>query len=176
MFQGLSRCAGELVAELVFHGAEEFLKPPGVEDVFEPRLGAVGAVAVVDKDAHHGIRHPGGVFGFDDDAGSAGEVLMPGDAAEHELEPDTRLDAEAVLNRDGLEADVVGVFQHRYQPAAIEADIELARDAIERTVVEDVEMPFASVRPCIDQFLRVDPRGRRAGDVADIVGAGTARA
>ena len=164
------------MAELVFHGAQELLKAPGVEDVFEPRLGAVGAVAVVDEDAHHGIGHLGGVFGLDDDAGSASEILMPGDAAEHELEPDARLDAEAVLHGDGLEADVVGVFEHRDHAAAVEADIEFARDAIERAVVEDVEMPFARIRPGIDQLLRIDTRGRRAGDVADIVGAGAARA
>src|SRR5580704_1477033 len=175
-FKGFLRCAGELVAELVFHRGQEFLETPGVEDVFEPRLGAVGAVAVVDEDAHYGIGHPGGIFGLDDDAGSAGEVLMTGDAAEHELEPDARFDAEAVLHRDGLKTDVVGVFQHRDQAAAVKADVELAWDAVERAVVEDVEMPFAGIRPGIDQLLRIDPRGRRAGDVADIVGAGAARA
>ena len=37
-------------------------------------------------------------------------------------------------------------------------------------------MPFARVRPGVDQLLRVDAGGRRAGDVADVVGAGAARA
>ena len=37
-------------------------------------------------------------------------------------------------------------------------------------------MPFARVGPRIDQFLRIDAGRRRAGDVADIVGAGAARA
>ena len=37
-------------------------------------------------------------------------------------------------------------------------------------------MPFARERPGIDQFLRIDPGGWRAGDVADVVGAGAARA
>ncbi len=175
-FKGCLRCAGELVAELVFHRAQEFFETPGVEDVFEPRLGAVGAVAVVDEDAHYGVGDLGGVFRLDDDAGSAGEILVPGDAAEHELEPNARFDAEAILHRDGLEADVVGVFQHRDQAAAVEADVELARDAVERAVVEDVEMPFAGIGPRIDQLLGVDPSGRRASDVADIVGAGAARA
>ena len=107
---------------------------------------------------------------------SPAKVLMAGDAAEHEAEPDARLDAEAVFDLDGLKSDVVGVFQHRDRAGAVEADIELARDAVERAVVENVEMPFARVRPGVDQLLRIDAGGRRAGDVADIVGAGAARA
>ena len=94
----------------------------------------------------------------------------------HEPEPDAGLDAEAVPHLDGLEADVVGVLQHRDDAAAVEPDVELARQAVERAIVEDVEMPFARVRARVDQFLRIDARGRRAGDVADIVGAGAARA
>ena len=96
---------------------------------------------------------------------------MPGDAAEHQTEPDAGLDAEAVLHLDRLEADVVGVLQHRNDAAAVEADVELARQAVERAVVEDVEVPFARIGPRVDQLLRVDAGGRRAGDVADIVGA-----
>ncbi len=56
----------ELAAELVFHRGEEFLKAPGVEHIFEPRLGAIGAVAVVDEDAHHGVGHHGRLVGLDD--------------------------------------------------------------------------------------------------------------
>ena len=37
-------------------------------------------------------------------------------------------------------------------------------------------MPFARVGPRVDQLLRIDAGGRRAGDVADVVGAGAARA
>ena len=60
--------------------------------------------------------------------------------------------------------------------AAIEGDVELARQAVERTVVENVEVPFKCVGTRVDKLLRVDACGRRAGDVADIVGAGAARA
>ena len=83
---------------------------------------------------------------------------------------------EAVLHLDRLEADVVGVLQRRDDAAAVERDVELARQAVERALVEDVEMPFARVRPRVDQLLRIDAGGRRAGDVADVVGAGAARA
>ena len=61
-------------------------------------------------------------------------------------------------------------------PAPSKRDVELARKAVERAVVEDVEVPLARVRPRVDQFLRIDAGRRRAGDVADIVGAGAARA
>ena len=86
------------------------------------------------------------------------------------------VDAEAVLHLDRLEADVVGVLQHRDEAGAVEGDVELARQAVERALVEDVEVPFARVGPGVDQLLRVDAGGRRAGDVADVVGAGAARA
>src|SRR5262249_33877509 len=39
-FKGLLRNAGEFAAESVFHRREEFFESPGVEHVFEPRLGA----------------------------------------------------------------------------------------------------------------------------------------
>ena len=55
------------------------------------------------------------------DAGVAREILVAGDAAEREAEPDAGLDAEAVLHLDRLEADVVGVLQHRDDAGAVEA-------------------------------------------------------
>ena len=61
-------------------------------------------------------------------------------------------------------------------PPPSKRDVELARQAVERAVVEDVVVPLARVGPRVDQFLRVDAGGRRAGDVADVVGAGAARA
>ena len=84
-----------------------------VEHVFQPRLVAVGAVAVVGEHAHDGVRHLGRVGGLHDHAGVAREIPVAGDAAEREAEPDAGLDAEAVLHLDRLEADVVGVLQHR---------------------------------------------------------------
>ena len=172
----LRRHLRQLAAELLLDMGDEFLEAPGVEHVFEPRLVAVGAVAVLDEDAHDGVGDLRRLLRLDDDAGVAREILVAGDAAEREPEPDAGLGAEAVLHLDRLEADVVGVFQHRNEAAAVEADIELARQAVERALVENVEMPFARVRPRVDQFLRIDAGGRRAGDVADVVGAGAARA
>ena len=104
------------------------------------------------------------------------KASVAGETAKAEPKPDARLEPEASFTCYRLEADVVGVFQHRDHAGAVEADIEFARQAVERAVVENVEVPFARIRPRVDQLLRVDAGGRRAGDVADIVGAGAARA
>ena len=55
--------------------------------------------------------------------------------------------------------------------AAIEGDVEFARQAVEFTMVEDEMMQRAGIGPRIDQFLRVDAGRRAAGDVADVIGA-----
>ena len=60
-------------------------------------------------------------------------------------------------------------------PAPSKRDIELARQAVERALVENVVVPFARIRPRVEHFLRIDAGGRRAGDVADVVGARAAR-
>jgi len=65
-------------------------------------------------------------------------------------EPDSGFDAETVPHLDRLKPDVVGVFEHGDFAAAVETDIELARQPIERAVVEDVEMPFAGVGPRVE--------------------------
>ncbi len=83
---------------------------------------------------------------------------------------------KSVLHLDRGERDVVGVFEHRDLAGAVEGDIELARQSRQRAVVEDVVVPFAGIFAGIQQFLRIDPGGRRSRDVADVVGAGTARA
>ena len=172
---GLGRRARQLPAQLLLDGGEEFLEPPRIEHVFQPRLVAVGAVAVLDVDAHDRVGDFGGVLRLHQHPGVAREIAMAGDAAEREAEPHARLDAVSVDHLDGRKADVVGVFQHRNDAAAVEADIEFARQAVERAVVEDVEVPFARIRTRVDQLLAVDAGGGRAGDVADVVGAGAAR-
>ncbi len=105
-----------------------------------------------------------------------GKILVAGDAAEAEAEPDAGLDAKALLHLDRGEGDVVGFLQHRDLAGAVEGDVELARQAVERAVVEDVVVPLARIGARVDQFLRIDAGRRRARDVADVVGAGAARA
>jgi len=166
--------AGKLAAELFLRRGQELFDTPGVEHVFEARLGAIGAVAVIDEDANHRVGNRRCVRGLDDDSGLAREILVSGDAAEQEPKPYARLNAEAVFDLDGLKADVVGIFEHGNDAGAVEADIELARDAVKGTVVENVKVPFARAGARVDQLLRVDAGGGRAGDVADIVRAGPA--
>ena len=155
---------------------DELLDADRVEHVFQPRLVAIGAVAVLDENPHHRIGDLAGVLRLDEHAGIAGKVAMPGDAAQAQLEPDAGREARALVHLHRLKADVVGVFQHRDGAGAVEGDVEFARQAVKRAIVENVKMPFARERAGVDQFLRIDAGGRRAGDIADIVGAGAARA
>jgi hypothetical protein len=148
----------------------------GVEHVFQPRLVAVGTVAVLDEDAHDGVGNSGRLLRLDDNTGVLCEILVTGDAAEAEAEPDPGLDAEAVLHLDRRESDVVGLLEHGDPAGAVEGDVELARQAIQRAVVQDVVVPLARIRPRVDQLLRIDARRRRSRHVADVVGAGAARA
>ena len=108
-------------------------------------------------------------------AGVAGEIAVAGDAAELHAEIDARATPAPAADRDRGKADIVGVLQHADPAAAVEGDVELARQAVQLAVIEDVVMQRARERPRVDQLLRIDAGGRAAGDVADIVGAGAAR-
>src|SRR5262249_24402973 len=133
------------------------------------------AIAMVDEHSHHRVCHQRRLGWLHDDAGRAGKILVTRNAAHGEAKPDPRLDSEAVLHGHRGKADVDGVLQHRSDAATVEAHVELARDAIEGAVVENVEVPVARIGPSVDELLRIDPGSRGAGDVADIVGARTAR-
>jgi hypothetical protein len=175
-FERLGLHARQRAAELLLDQSEEFLDAEPVEHVFEPRLEPVGAVAVIDEDPHDRVRHRRGLVRLHHHPGFTCEIPVAGDAAEQQAKPDARRDRETVFHGDRLEADIVGVLEHRDDAAAVEPDIELARNAVERTLVEDVEMPFARIGPRVDQLLGIDAGRRSAGDVADIVGTGAARA
>ena len=126
---GARHGAVEFAAELFLQQSEKFLDAHGVEHVFQARLGAVGAVAVIDEDAHHRVGHHASIFRLHQHAGVAGKVAMAGDAAEAELEPDAGFQAKAVLHLDRLETDIVGVLQHGNDAGAVEGDVELARQS-----------------------------------------------
>ena len=128
-----------------------------------------------DEGAHHGARHFYAFLGLQQDAGLEGEIEMAGDAAELQAEVNARLEPGAAGDLARHEADVVGVLEHRHAPAAVEGDVELARQAVHLAVIEDVVVHGAAERPRVVDFLRVDAGGRAAGDVADIVGARAAR-
>jgi hypothetical protein len=117
----------ELAAEFVLDQREHLVEPEAVDDVFKTRLGAVGPVAVIDEYAHDGVRHLGRIDRLDHHAGRSREVFVPGDTAEEETEPYPGGDLGSWLHLDGLEADVIGVLQHRNDAPAVEPDVELAR-------------------------------------------------
>ena len=162
-------------AVLLLDRGHEFLQAPGIEDIFHARAFAVGAIALGDEDTHHRHRRGKAFFRLQQDAGVAGEIVVAGDAAERHAEINAFRHRCARRHFHRGEADIVGVFEHRHRAAAIERDVEFARQAVKLAVIEDVVMQLARQRPRIDQLLRIDAGGRAAGDVADIVGAGAAR-
>src|SRR6185312_11016118 len=129
----------------------------------------------IDENAHDGIGDPGGIGWFHENAGVSREILVTCQSAEAEPEPNSRLEAKSILHRHRLEADIVSILQRRDGARAVKGDIELARQAVKRAVVENVEVPFARERARVDEFLRIDSGRGRAGNVANIVRARTAR-
>src|SRR5262249_5748968 len=147
-----------------------------IKNVFQPRLGAVGAVAVIDEHANHCVGNLAGVDRFNDDAGIARKILVAGQTAEAEPEPDPRIETKSLFHRHRLKADVVGVLQNWNSAGTVEGNIEFARQTVERPIVEDVEVPFARIRPSVDKFLRIDAGGGRTGYIGNIVPTRPARA
>jgi hypothetical protein len=155
--------------------AEEALKPQAIEHVFEARALAVRAVALGDEDAHHGGGDRDALLRPQQHACVAGEVVMAGDAAERHAEVDAGRRRLALAHGDRGETDIVGVLEHGHGAAAVEGDVELARQAVELAMIEDVIMELACERPRVDELGGIDAGGRAARDVADVVGAGAAR-
>ena len=96
---------------------------------------------------------------------------MAGNAAQAKPVVHARRYAEPIRHLNGSEGDVVGVFQHSDRAAAVEGDIELAWQPVKFTMVQDEMMDRPRMRPCVDQFLPVDPGRWAAGDIAHIVRA-----
>ena len=103
---------------------------PTVDQVFEPSLLAVGAIAVFAEDAHHGGGDGDGLIRPEEQSAIAGELLMAGDSAKQHAKINARGNVFAVGNAHGDEADVVGIGQHADGSAIVEGDIELARQPI----------------------------------------------
>ena len=130
---------------------------------------------MVDKEAQDRRRGRHHLGRLDQYAAVDCESTMPGQATEQHAEIDALRHRLAGPDPDRGEADVVGVFEHADPPAAIEGDVEFARQAVQLAVVQDVMVEGAGQRPGVDQLLRVDAGERTAGQVADVVGASAAR-
>src|SRR3954465_14397904 len=90
--QGIRWYAGESMADLFLDEGEKLFHPHAIDDVFQPRLEPVGAVAEVDEHAHNGVGDLCRVRRLDDDARLFCKILVTGDAADAEPKPDTRFD------------------------------------------------------------------------------------
>ena len=133
----------ELAAKLFFHQPEEFINADLVEHIFESRLGAIGTVAGLDENAYDRIRYHCRIAGLDQHACVACETLVAGQTTKAELEPDARRQPKTIIDLYRLETDVVGILQHRDDAGAIKGDVEFARQAVKRAIIENVEMPLA---------------------------------
>ena len=103
----------------------------------------------------------------DHHAGRPGKVTVAGYATERE-----RVE-HPVRQLHGSKCDVVRILQHRHAATAVKGDVELARQAKQLAVIQDVVVDLPRDRASVDQLLRVDAGGGAAGHVADVVGAGT---
>src|SRR6478736_2667165 len=97
----------EFAAEFFLDIREVFFQAPRIKHIFEARLGAVGAVTVLDVDAYDSIGDRSCLSRFDDDSGIARKISVPGNSTEREAKPDARLDTKAIFHGNGLKSDVV---------------------------------------------------------------------
>ena len=139
--------AEKFLAQPRLDRVEELVKTPGVQHIFQARLQPVGAVAMIDEHAEDGIGQGRAILETANDAGVAGEVAVAADAAQQQAAIEARRYAIALAGHlHRLEADIVGLFQNRHDAAAIKADIELARQAVKRSVVQDMKMELPRQR------------------------------
>ena len=179
--RGLARVGRQRRAQRRTAGAsldlgEELRDAPAVEHVFEPRLLAVGPVAVVDEDADDRRRRPAThSSGLQQDAGVAGEVLWPvmPPSAGGSRRPGAT--AEPVRHRTALKPMSLVSSRRATRPPPSKAMLNLRGRPYSSRWLQDVVVQRSRERPGVDQLLRVDAGGRAAGDVADVVGAGAAR-
>lgn len=75
----------------------------------------------------------------------------------------------------GHEPDVIRIRHRVHRAAALEGDVELARQVVELAVIENVVVQRVREGPRVQQFARVEAGSGRRGDVADVVHAAALR-
>src|SRR5207253_3276157 len=130
------------------------LAPQAVEHVFQPRLLAIGTIALVDEHPQDGDRDRNALLGRDRHAEVAGKGAVAGDAADRDTKVHTFLRAHRA------EADVVRILERRHAAAAVERDVELARQAVELAMVEDAVVKGKAERPRVVELAGIDAGGR----------------
>src|SRR5437762_10644785 len=99
---------------------------------------------MIDEGAHQSERHWRAFLRPDQQAGITGKVAVAGDAAEQDTEIDAGRDSLALPDRYRRKADVIGIFQHRHAAAAVETDVELARQAVELPMLQNGVVELAT--------------------------------
>ncbi len=74
-----------------------------------------------------------------------------------------------------LAADVVRIFDRADEAAAVIGDVELARQVVERAIIDNDLAHLLAERHHVDQLARINARGGVRGEVADVVRARAAR-
>src|SRR5262245_4916100 len=98
---------GQVLRRLFHHPYDT----PTLNQVFQPRALAVGAVAMVDENAHDRRRCGYRLLGFEQDAAVLRERSMPGQPAKQHAEVDALRRGLVRSDPDRSEADIVGVFE-----------------------------------------------------------------
>src|SRR6185437_4233885 len=165
----------EWKGQALFSFGEELVDAPEIYKVFEACLLAIGAVAVIDIDTDHGGRNGDGLLRPDQHASILRKLPMTGDSTQQDAKIDAGRHAASFADAYCLEANVVCVCQYTDGAAAVESDVEFARQFIEIARVEDVVVQAFSKRRHVDDLNWIDAGGGRGGDVADVVSAAAAR-
>ena len=122
-----------------------------------------------DPDSSEGERGVDNLFRATDKSAVLGEFPMPGDPTEE----DSKVGLAVHLHR--AHPDVIGVFGHADETAAVQGDVEFARQVVEFIRVHDEVGEFVDEGHHIDEFVRVITRGGTGGEVAKVVRAAAPR-
>ena len=96
-FAASTREANERKGEPLLRLGEKLLHAPAVDEVFEPGLLAVGAIAILAEDANHGRGDGDRLIRAEEQAAVGGKLLVAGDAAEQDAKVDAGGDALDLL-------------------------------------------------------------------------------
>ena len=144
---------------------------PFVDQVLQPRLLPIGAVAILIEDTNHGGGDRYSLFRAQQQAAIGGKLLVSRNAAKQNAKIDACRNIAALANMRRNETYIVGVRNHADGAAAVESDVELARQSIHVARIQDVVVERFGQRGYIVEFGGVDAGDGRGSDVTDVVGA-----
>src|SRR5215831_9319928 len=123
----LRRRKAPWLRQILCRRGDHLFEAPALDQVFEARLFAVGAVAVIDEDVHDSGRGRDDLARLQQHAAVLRETAVAGEAAEQHAEVNAFRHRLAGPDPDRGKADIVRVFEDADSPAAVDGDVELAR-------------------------------------------------